>query len=103
MDREEYLPRLTFLRRATSALDSNQLSLLFGFDGVDYGYKLKRPYLCQVLATTFTKIRGQGVAHYCWGSSKIVLIKKQESKLPKDATYKIISLLKYILYALCAI
>ena len=43
----------------------NQTSHLpfFGFDGVVCRYIKKKTYFCQVLAKSFTKTRGQGVAH----------------------------------------
>jgi hypothetical protein len=51
------------------------------------------PYLHNVLATAFTKIRDTGVAPGEWGVSKIILIKKDE-KTPKDnpCNFRMISL-----------
>ena len=64
-----------------------------GYDDVVYVYLLKIPYLHQVLATTFTRIRDEGVAPDAWGASKIILLKKDEDEPNDEPTqFRMISL-----------
>ena len=76
-----------------SALLDKEKNSAPGLDGVVYEYILKLPYLHQVLATTFTKIRDEGVAPDCWGTSKIVLVKKNRDDPDNEpCNYRMISL-----------
>ena len=62
-------------------------------DGIVYAYLKKMTYLHKVLATVFTFIREKGEAPEDWGSSKIILIKKNESGPDDDpSNFRMISL-----------
>ena len=52
-----------------------------GEDEIVYEYLQKMPYLHNVLATTFTKIRDTGIAPEEWGVSKVIIIKKMKRHL----------------------
>ena len=52
-----------------------------GEDDIVYLYLKKMPYLHQVLATAFTGIRDKGIAPDAWGSSKIILIRKDKNQV----------------------
>jgi hypothetical protein len=54
---------------------------------------MKMPTLHKILATSFTRIRDNGVAPDSWGSSKIILIKKNKDD-PDDepSNFRMISL-----------
>ena len=64
-----------------------------GYDDIVYEYILKLPFLHQVLATIFTRIRDEGVAPDSWASSKIILIKKVFDEPNNDpSNFRMISL-----------
>ena len=64
-----------------------------GFDDIVYEFLVKMPYLHHVLATTFTRIRDEGVAPDAWGASKIILLKKDENQTVDNPThFRMISL-----------
>ena len=64
-----------------------------GEDDIVYLYLKKMPYLHQVLATAFTGIRDKGIAPDAWGSSKIILIKKDKDGPDDNMTnFRMISL-----------
>ena len=64
-----------------------------GEDEIVYQYLKKMPYIHKVLATAFTGIRNNGKAPDSWGSSKVILIKKNEEGPDDDPTnFRMISL-----------
>ena len=83
-----YIPK--DILKALSKKDENSAP---GFDEIVDAYFVKMPFLHQVLATAFTKIRDDGVAPDDWGKSKIILLKKDKDEPDEDPTsFRMISL-----------
>ena len=76
-----------------AVLKKKDKNLAPGEDNIVYEYLQRMPYLQEVLATTFTRIRDKGVAPNRWGVSKVILIKKDE-ETPNDepTNFRMISL-----------
>ena len=87
-DLSPYTPK--DIRSALSKKNSNSAP---GYDEIVYEYLQKLPYLHKALATSFTRIRDNGVAPDSWGKSKIVLIKKDKEASNEEPTnFRMISL-----------
>ena len=78
------------IRNVLRKKDSNSAP---GYDEIVYEYLNKMPFLHQALATSFTRIRDEGIAPDAWGASKIILLKKvkdDENDIPTN--FRMISL-----------
>ena len=69
-----------------NALRHKTLSSAPGYDDIVYSFLVKMPSLHRILATSFTRIRDEGVAPDSWGSSKIILIKKNKDETDDEPT-----------------
>ena len=63
-----------------NALINKNLNSAPGYDGIVYEYLLKMPFLHQVMATVFTKIRDKSEAPQEWAKSNMILIKKDSEE-----------------------
>ena len=76
-----------------NALRNKNLNSAPGYDDIVYSFLMKMPTLHKILATSFTRIRDNGVAPDSWGSSKIILIKKnKDDQDDEPSNFRMISL-----------